>query len=289
LVSRRLVDRFREKARDTKGIIVEFLETDLPPTLSSSRDVTPSGYFEVERSYLRLEIEGNRADIQNLNELLRGAPPLQISKLSSSLSHELRNPLSSVKMAVQTLARHAGLAERDQRRLVIAQREIRTIERMLWMLSEYGRDTAPRLELMPLRALLQQSIEMIDRELRDRQTQVTVIEPEPTKVLVDPTRLRPVLAQLLWNVVIGHEPGGQVEVHLGIGPLGPTLEVTDTASTLVPEEEATLFEPFGSRLARGAGLSLAALKRAMRLQGGEVTASVGNPSGTVFRLTFPSV
>ena len=73
--------------------------------------------------------------------LLDGAPPVQISKLSSSLSHEIRNPLSSVKMAVQTLARNTGLSERDQRRLTIANREVRTMERMLWLLSEYGRDS----------------------------------------------------------------------------------------------------------------------------------------------------
>ncbi|MCI0671661.1 MAG: sensor histidine kinase, partial [Myxococcaceae bacterium] len=82
------------------------------------------------RSTLRLEYsrtpEGLEAAVVDLSALLEGAPPVQISALSSSLSHEVRNPLSSVKMAVQTLARNGALSERDQRRLFIANREIRT-------------------------------------------------------------------------------------------------------------------------------------------------------------------
>jgi signal transduction histidine kinase len=78
---------------------------------------------------LALGLEGNEASavVLDLRALLEGAPPVQLSALASSLSHEIRNPLSSVKMAVQTLARNTGLSERDQRRLTIANREIRTM------------------------------------------------------------------------------------------------------------------------------------------------------------------
>src|SRR6185295_11888807 len=96
------------------------------------------------------------ASVVNMSALLEGAPPLQISKLASSLSHEIRNPLSSVKMAVQTLARNEGLSERDRRRLTIANREIRTMERMLWLFSEYGRDAPPVGEVTSVRALFQE-------------------------------------------------------------------------------------------------------------------------------------
>ena len=52
----------------------------------------------------------------------------------------------AVEMAVQTLQRAPGLSDRDQRRLVIANREIRTMERLLGLLAEYGRDAPPTLE-----------------------------------------------------------------------------------------------------------------------------------------------
>jgi signal transduction histidine kinase len=226
------------------------------------------------------------AGILALRALLVGAPPLQISALSSSLSHELRNPLSSVKMAVQTLARNQGLSERDQRRLSIANREIRTLERMLTMLSEYGRDGRPGLEPVSARALVQESAALVALELDERKTAIEIDDvPDLPRVLAEPGRFRPVLAQLLLNVAMGQPPETTVKVHLTREGDQVRVMVEDPASELPPEEEATLFEPFGSRLARGAGLSLAALKRAMLGQKGDAWARSSSP-GTIFTLAF---
>jgi signal transduction histidine kinase len=250
-----------------------------------------NGIHDPARIYLRLELElidgEATAHVHNVTSLLREAPPLQISHLSSSLSHELRNPLSSVKMTVQTLARNTGLSERDQRRLGIAQREIRTMERMLWMLSEYGRDTPPHLEPVALRWLVQQGVEMIDRELGERQIKILIQEPvELPKVLADPSRIRPVLAQLLLNIALGQEASSCLQVTVTSLEVGPSLVIEDPTSSLLAEEQRTLFEPFGSKLARGAGLSLAALRQVVLRQGGQVTARGGEKSGTTFTLTL---
>lgn len=226
------------------------------------------------------------AGILDLRAVLVGAPPLQISALSSSLSHELRNPLSSVKMAVQTLARNPGHSERDQRRLSIANREIRTLERMLTMLSEYGRDGRPGLEPVSARALVQESAALVALELDERKTAIEIDDaPDLPRVLAEPGRFRPVLAQLLLNVAMGQPPESAVKVRLTREGDQVRVMVEDPASELPPEEEATLFEPFGSRLARGAGLSLAALKRAMLGQKGDAWARSSAP-GTIFTLAF---
>jgi signal transduction histidine kinase len=239
---------------------------------------------------LVLGLDGGEAAaaILDLNAVLEGAPPVQISKLSSSLSHEIRNPLSSVKMAVQTLQRNTGLSDRDKRRLTIANREIRTMERMLWLLSEYGRDSVPHYDPQPLRSLLQEAQAMVAPELAERRTEVQVQEePDLPKVRVDATRLRPVLAQLLLNIAVGQPEGSNVQVQLRHGPGGrPLMVLQDPAAALPPEERSTLFEPFGSRLARGAGLSLAALRRVMLNQGGDLSAEGSMEPGMVFTLSF---
>ncbi|XXF80280.1 HAMP domain-containing sensor histidine kinase [Myxococcaceae bacterium GXIMD 01537] len=252
-----------------------------------------SQFGEGERTPLRLVlgVEGGEAaaGVVNLDALLEGAPPVQISRLSSSLSHEIRNPLSSVKMAVQTLARNlTGLNDRDKRRLTIANREIRTMERMLWLLSEYGRDSAPNLESLPLRTVVQEAATMVSLELAERRVEVRVDEaPELPRVRVDGTRLRPVLAQVLLNVAMGQPEGSDVEVALRRGPAGQVwMVLKDPAAALPPEERGSLFEPFGSRLARGAGLSLAALRRVLVNQGGDVAVEGSAEPGMVFTLTF---
>ncbi|MBZ4418935.1 sensor histidine kinase KdpD [Myxococcus sp. RHSTA-1-4] len=270
--ARELDARAREDRR-----AVEFVSAQL-----GGEDPTPL------RLALGMDAGAACAGVLDLNAVLEGAPPVQISRLSSSLSHEIRNPLSSVKMAVQTLARNTGLSDRDRRRLTIANREIRTMERMLWLLSEYGRDTTPNLDAHPLRSVLQEATSMVAPELAERRIEVRVDEePDLPRVRVDPNRLRPVLAQVLLNVAMGQPEDSAVEVALRRGPAGQVLMVLkDPAAALPPEERGTLFEPFGSRLARGAGLSLAALRRVMMGQGGDLAAEGSSEPGMVFTLTF---
>lgn len=256
-------------------------------------EFVPMRLGHTEHTLLRLSlgtVNGEAAAaIIDAHAFLNGAPPLQISKLASSLSHEIRNPLSSVKMAVQTLARNPGHSERDQRRLTIANREIRTMERMLGLLSEYGREVSPHQDQLPLRGLLQDALSLIEPELSERGIQIDYDEPdELPRVKVDPHRLRLVLAQLLLNVAMGYTEGGTLKLSLRPGPNGgASLTLIDEAASVLPDERATLFEPFGSRLARGAGLSLAALRRVLQSQGGDVSAEPMGEQGAVFTLTFP--
>ena len=243
--------------------------------------------------WLRVGLEptgrGVEARVHDLGVLLDGAPPLQISRLSSSLSHELRNPLSSVKMAVQTLSRNEDLSARDQRRLTIALREIRTLERMLWMLSEYGRESPLAVETWSLPDLIQESSGLIEQDLAERSIRVELLGVEGLpKVRSDGVRLRPVLAQLLLNVAASLEEGMPLLLHLRRSDRGVELEVLDEHAALEPGSQSRVFEPFGSRLARGAGLSLAALRRVLQQQGGEITAVPATPParGVLFRLDF---
>jgi signal transduction histidine kinase len=232
--------------------------------------------------------EETSAGVLDLDAVLAGAPPIQISGLSSSLSHEIRNPLSSVKMAVQTVAKNEVLSERDQRRLRIANREIRTIERMLSLLSEYGRTTPAALEPTPLHTVLSESIALVEPELAEREIHVELRDEDAQgKIRVEMARLRPVIAQLLLNVASGLAAGSTMIVRARSTERGAEVLVPDPTAQVPPEERAMVFVPFGSpKLARGAGLSLAALYRAMISQGGAVTVEERTDGGIEFRLVF---
>ncbi|HVE85865.1 MAG TPA: histidine kinase dimerization/phospho-acceptor domain-containing protein [Myxococcales bacterium] len=261
---------------------------------------TPEGAVEHltsirgERSIcLRLRVLAHGDDrrsalVLNLSALLDGAPPLQISKLASSLCHEIRNPLSSVKMAVQTVARNPGLSDRDKRRLTIANLEIRTMERMLSLLSEYGSDKPPLTETTQVRTLLQEAARLVEAELAERRVQLAFDEEDRDlpPVKADPRRLLPVLAQLLLNVAQGLAPGAQLSIRLRRSGTGAQVLISDPSSAVLPDEQHTLYEPFGSRLARGAGLSLAALRQVMNGHGGQFVAEGTGSPGTLFILTF---
>jgi C4-dicarboxylate-specific signal transduction histidine kinase len=192
-------------------------------------------------------------------------------------------------MAVQTLARNEGLSPRDQRRLTIALREIRTLERMLWMLSEYGRESPLAVDAWSLPELIHESAGLIEQDLAERSVRLELLGTDGLpRVRSDGVRLRPVLAQLLLNVAASLGDGEPLLVALRRTDRGAEVELNDVHAALGPGDELRVFEPFGSRLARGAGLSLAALRRVLQQQGGEVSAEAARPParGVLFRLDF---
>jgi two-component system sensor histidine kinase HydH len=234
--------------------------------------------------------QGSRRAL-NLRECYQatfGIVSASISSLSSALTHELRNPLSSVKMAVQSVSRNNLLPERDRRRLEIANREIRTIERMLSLFSEFGRDAPLCVESVPVRTLVEEAAAMLEQELGDRRITIDVDEAKSLpSVRADIVRLRPILAQLLLNVAMGLADGGVVHVRLEKAKGGCAVRVEDRSAKIPREAKEHVFEPFGRFSLRGPGLSLATLRKLMELHGGRLDFSERSGSGVVFTLTFP--
>ena len=229
------------------------------------------GGDEVGAPVLRLVLgrkeELATAAISNLRQMLAGAPPIQIGSLSSSLSHEIRNPLSSVKMAVQTLARNSALSDRDRRRLAIANREIRTMERMLWLFSEYGHDAAPAVESVPLWTLVQSAAALVEPELAEHRIEVRLEGDGIARVQVEAGRFARVLSQTLLNIALAMPEGGILKVEIRPSAAnGFELRLLDPLAA-EPKDSGRIFEPFGSPLSRGAGLSLAVLHRIMERHG----------------------
>lgn len=228
------------------------------------------------------------AAVADLRHYLEGAPPLQISALASSLSHEIRNPLSSVKMAVQTLARNSALSDRDRRRLTIANREIRTMERMLWLFSEYGHEAPLTLESVSLQTVVQQAAALVEPELAERRILVRIQGDPTARAQVEAGQLSRVLAQLLLNIAMGQGEGSFLDVKIFPAiPGGLEMQLLDNAAVAEPMDSASMFAPFSSMLSRGAGLSLAALKRVMERHGGKLAADWSSGQGTLYTLSFP--
>src|SRR5580658_6612032 len=86
-------------------------------------------------------------------EDLRGLP-----LFAAVVAHELRNPLSAVKIALQTLERHAALPPKDDTRLRIALREVATIERVLTDVVDWATPAQVRLESVEVREIVDGAI-----------------------------------------------------------------------------------------------------------------------------------
>jgi signal transduction histidine kinase len=212
-----------------------------------------------------------------------------LARFASLVAHEVRNPLSAVKIALQTLERHGSLAENDLRRTGIALREVLNIELLLNEVLEFARP--PSLSLVPgdPRPSVEEAVDGVEQEWSARG--VTFVRKLPDRmgpVVLDPVRVRTAAKILCRQAAVAAEEvgGGAVEVQVRVAGKGWELSVADPGRTLSPELRQHAFVPFTPQRARGSGLGLAVVARIAREHDGEARIEERPGGGNLITVTF---
>ncbi len=216
----------------------------------------------------------------------------------ASVSHELRSPLASIRLSIETLAmRDPGPERRSElvgRVLEDMQRLQRTIENLL----DTSRLSAADVHSVPERLDLSSEARAAVAELQAQATEqgvaISTDVPEGLVVSADPSGMRTILRNLLHNAVKASGQGGHVALR-GVASNGHVrVEVTDDGIGFAPAESRRLFEKFyrveaeGRERLRGSGLGLYLVRRSAELDGGTAAAhSEGPGRGATFTVTWP--
>ena len=224
-------------------------------------------------------------------QLMHAASLAAIGELSSRIVHEMRNPLSSVKINLQALRGKVAADSAYAELADIALQQAARLERMLTDLLGYGKP----LELHPAELPLERGIaEAIDL-VRDTAAQKGVsiqIEDDAIGITLwaDPEQLRRVLVNLLTNAVDAAPHGGTVTVHAGRAADRAdeiSISVQDNGPGIPATQIDKLFLPFFTTKPGGTGLGLANVKKIIEYHGGTVTAANRREGGAVFTTTWP--
>jgi signal transduction histidine kinase/CheY-like chemotaxis protein len=217
----------------------------------------------------------------------------------ATVSHELRNPLTSI-LGWAHLLRWGGLSGESAERAIIAvERAANAQNRLVEDLLDVSRIVAGRLEIdrsvvspvEPLHAAL----EAIRPDAARRRLHVQLeIERDSPAVLGDPQRLQQIVSNLLTNAVKFTPLGGRIIVRLKRVGDQVELSVSDTGIGIAPEFLPHVFERFqqaasdAREVRSGLGIGLAIVQQLVRLHGGRVSvASEGLGRGSTFTVTLP--
>lgn len=225
-------------------------------------------------------------------QLSQSAALAAVGELSTSIAHEMRNPLSSVKMNLQAVARKVADDEVHSELADIATRQVARIERMLGDLLDYSKPLSIIPRQAPVKDVLESVLNSVDGFARERG--VTLVEEWATSldyVYTDPERLAQALENLVRNAIEASSRNSEVTLHMesrGQAPGGHLFEVRDRGTGLPSGNRQRLFRPFFTSKAEGTGLGLANVKKIIELLGGSVEAFDRDGGGAVFRVTIPT-
>lgn len=215
-----------------------------------------------------------------------------VGHLTASLSHEIRNPLSSIKMNLQILSRRLELAGFDRRRLEITVHEVSRLESILRQLLDIARpldlSTAP----VDLSALARGCVDLLEPEASKKNLEMVQRHPKNLSLVqLDANKMEQAVINLLLNAIDAAPEGGRVTLWTKTTRrkqnLFLELGVRDNGAGVDPEQIPHLFTPFYTSKTKGTGLGLNNVKRIVEAHSGTVEVRSRKGRGATFALRLP--
>jgi two-component system sensor histidine kinase KdpD len=242
----------------------------------------------IERAILAKEAE--RAKLSAESEQIRNA-------LLSSVSHDLRTPLSGIIGAASTLLDDSARFDAGERELLLTiHEEARRLNRLVTNLLEVTKLESGHLELkrewQPIEEVLGAALNRLDESLRDRAVKTDLPDDLPM-VAIDGVLMEQVFMNLLENA-LKYTPRG-TPIDIGVRHEGGALvvAVTDAGPGIAAGEEEHIFEKFYRVDQRGkqggSGLGLTIARGIVEAHGGRIWAESVPGGGAAFRFTIPFV
>jgi two-component system, NtrC family, sensor histidine kinase HydH len=242
---------------------------------------------QLQQVVQRVEEVAERAQ-QQQREMLRAEQLSAVGQLAASVAHEVRNPLTSVKLLVEAALRDGHAKPLTREDLNVIHDEVVRLERTVQDFLDFARLPTPRRRIMDLREVLSHAVELVRARARQQNVDIIVRSPEtPVVINVDRDQISTVLVNLFLNALDAMPHVGRLAIELEAPP-GDTvrLRIKDTGPGIAPEIANRLFTPFVSSKPTGTGLGLSISRRIIEEHGGEIREEGGPGGGACFVISL---
>jgi signal transduction histidine kinase len=214
-----------------------------------------------------------------------------IGKMAAHVTHEIRNPLSSIGLNLEMLEEELGdrrSPEEAKQLLAAVAREVQRLELLSEEYLRVARLPSPRMEAEDVAAAVREVVDFARPEIERGGCTVTVtVEERLPPAFFDEAQLRQALLNLLRNAREAMPSGGPIEVRVEADGLSVVVSVLDRGSGIPEEIRARVFDPFFSTKGEGTGLGLAITRHIVEAHGGSIECAPRDGGGTAFRVALP--
>ncbi len=218
--------------------------------------------------------------------------------LLSTISHQLKTPLTSIRMAIHLLLEEkiGGLTEHQADLLVSAREESERLSVILEDLLDLSRIESGNVQMILAPTspyeLVNEAVAHYRRDAQDKGIELAVELPELLpEAIADKSRIGHVLANLLTNAIRYTPPGGKILVSVREEGNMAKFSVSDNGIGIPAEYHQKIFEKFfrvpGQDPDAGEGLGLAITREIIRAHGGEISLKSSKGHGATFFFTLP--
>ncbi|MBU1983817.1 HAMP domain-containing protein, partial [bacterium] len=213
-----------------------------------------------------------------------------VGELAASVVHEIRNPLSAVKMNLRILEGKCAQDSVAAEHFRLAREQTERLETMLEDLLDFSKPVALRLAAVRVEDVVEDALRMFRADDAMHTVTVNVSDSLPP-LNADRERLGQVLLNLLLNARQASAAGEEIRVAAESvsenGASAIRISVADRGQGIAPENLSHVFEPFFTTRKRGTGLGLANARKIVEIHGGTISIESTVGKGTAVFVTLP--
>jgi len=230
------------------------------------------------------------ADLKQAQEqLIKTEKMAAIGQMAAAISHDLRNPLTGIKMATYYLATKINAQEPELSNILKdIELEIEYASNVVTNVLTYSRPMQLMYARCNLNELIESTMHFISLQNRDQQISVKKqYDPDMPSFLMDGRQMKQVVVNLLSNAIQAMPQGGIITLSTRRKQATVELAVQDSGSGVPRETRDNIFLPFFTTRARGVGLGLSIVDTIVKKHGGTVRAENVPGAGALFTVELP--
>lgn len=238
-------------------------------------------YNNAQQAYTHLQ--------QAQDQLIKTEKMAAIGQMAAAISHDLRNPLTGIKMATYYLGTKIDKTDSEiDNILKDIELEIDYASNVVTNILTYSRPTQLIYNRADINKIIGETMHFVYLQNRDSHIElIKNYDKNIPEILIDNKQIKQVIINLLSNSIQAMPEGGKLTIQTCLKPEGIEMKIIDTGKGIEPKDLERIFTPFFTTRARGVGLGLSIVNNIVQKHGGFVKVSSVLNEGTIFTVCLP--
>lgn len=249
---------------------------------------------EIDQFISRL-IERLKSSNQSLSKnralLERTTKLAALGRIAPALAHEIRNPLTSIKLLIYSMLQEEGLSQDKKQDFQVITSEISRVEGFIQNFLKFARPTKPSMQLISLDETLFEVVNLLQARFSQGSIRTKLETSNNLNLMADKDMLKQVFINLMVNACEAMPHGGELVVKTGVrveqNKSMVLISVIDSGKGIPVDIEDSLFDPFVKGNDQGTGLGLSISQRIAELHQGWISANNNAEKGATFTVHLP--
>jgi signal transduction histidine kinase len=224
---------------------------------------------------------------ESQRQLMQSEKLAALGQIAAGVAHELRNPLTSIKILLHSLVEEFNLDKKRPEDIEVIEGEIVKMEELIRRFLDFAKPSSPILQKVNVNEVIENVISLVEYQLRENDITLRMNLAPNAEVLADKDHLRQLFLNLILNAIQAMPNGGELRITTEMSDGNLLVRIKDTGIGIPKSIIGRIFEPFFTTKDEGVGLGLSIVDRIIKEHDGKIEVKSLPGKGTEFGIYLP--